>query len=173
MHYLRRSGDCAVSAFEIIWSLGLLGALFAVLTAFKRIRRRTVDFRETAEFKERLPAWVKQFEAIALCVLFGGGSVGVAWLFYRVIGVGPRATVGAGGLYFAVGACLISIPMSALAANLLSWMLPPVRAANQKAMAGSRISFWSMNRGLLGFGAISVPLGMVILALAAWTPWIR
>lgn len=165
-----------MSASEIVWSFGLLGALLLALASFKRARRRTSDFRESAAFKERLPNWVKQFEAIAFCAFVCAGMIGVAWLFYRVAGVvhaGRRATTGAAGLYFAVGAGLISLPVSALAANLLSWLLPPVRAANAKAMAGSRVTFLSMNGGLLYFGTVSVPLGLVILFLAASAPWSR
>lgn len=154
---------------EVTWSLGLLAVLLLGLLALKRARRRTTDFQQSAIFKERLPGWVRQFEAITFCTFLCGSFMAVAWLFLRFgtsQHVGSHAMTGASAIYFALGVGLIALPVGMLSANLLSWLLPPVRAANTLAMEGLQVSFWSANRGLLLFGAASVPIGM---ALMSWT----
>jgi len=165
-----------MSGREDIWSFGLIGGLLAAFILFKRIRRRTADFHESAGFKARLPGWIRQVEAALLCAFVGAGAAGITLLFHSATGLlpfDPQASTGVAALYFSVGLVLISLPAAALAANLVSWLIPPVRSANERAMAGSKVSFSSTNRGLLYFAAVSVPLGLLILWTAAWAPWSR
>ena len=163
-----------MSTPEAIGSFGLLAALFLSLLVFRRARRHTNDFSQTAAFKERLPQWVKQFEAFVFCAFMVASVIGVSWLalhFGFATHGSPRSITGTVAIYFALGICLISLPIAALGANLLSWLVPPLRGANSQAMGGLQVTFWSMNRGLLYFAAIAVPIGVVFLALASVSPW--
>jgi hypothetical protein len=74
---------------------------------------------------------------------------------------------GAPAFFFVIGMMMIVTPLMFLAANVVSWLIPPLRAANLKAMTGLQVSFWTMNRGLLLFGAVTIPLGLAFMALAA------
>jgi hypothetical protein len=162
-----------MSASENGWSIGLLAGLLLAFYLFRRMRRPTKGFAEARAFKARLPGWVKQFEALLFCGLACATIIGVIATFFRLarllhwgdVSVGPAA------IYSSIGAVLIAVPVSALAANLVSWLLPPVRAANYRAMGGSRVSFRSQNWELLLFGLVSIPLGLVLLTVAAIAPW--
>ncbi len=156
--------------------IGLPAILLVALQIFKRRRRGTADFRASAEFKAKLPSWVKQFETLTFAAFRVGFVFGVAWLFFQVVAppeAAAHARQGAGGVYFAMGTMLIAIPLAMLCANLLSWLVPAVKTANIRAMRGLPVSFWGANRGLLQFGAASIPTGFALLVLAALAPWGR
>jgi len=159
---------------EAVWALALPVVLFLGLLAFRRVRRRTDDYRQSATFKERVPNWLKQFEAITFCVSTALFVVLVVRSFFilRARFVGSTDEIdGADGVYLALGSILIAVPIAMLFTNFLSWLFPPSRKANLGAMQGLAISFWSTNRGLLWFGAASLPLGTVLLGVAAAAPW--
>ena len=78
---------------------------------------------------------------------------------------------GASAVFSVTGVCLMALPLAMLAANGISWILPPVRAANLRAMDGLRVSFGDINRGLILFGCVSVPVGVVDIVIAIFEPW--
>jgi hypothetical protein len=161
-----------VSQLEVIWSFGALAALQLGLMAFKRLRRRTSDFHQSAKFKEQLPGWVRQFEFLTMSASLCASLLAVSWLFIHFVEPSHgRSPTGAAAVFLALGIGLISMPSALLSSNLVSWLIPPVRAANERAMEGLQVSFWSMNRGLLQFAAVSVPLGIGLLALEVVAPW--
>jgi hypothetical protein len=166
----QRRKAAVVSASEALWAFGLLAILLLSLVVFQRVRGRTRDFEETMTFKERLPGWVRAFESITLCSLIVAATVGAMWGTFQLVPDMKRA-VGVVAIYGVMGSLLVSVPVACLAANLVSWLIPPVRTANSRAMLGLRISFLSVNRGLLWFGGVSIPLGVALIAIAAIAPW--
>ena len=64
-------------------------------------------------------------------------------------------------------------PVGALMANLMSWLWPPLRQANEAAMQGTQVSFTTANYGLVQFAIVSVPVGLLAVAVAAFAPWAR
>lgn len=172
---LVRRGSFKMSFAEIVWSFALLGLLLIALLLLVRLRRWTADYRESRTAKGRLPSWVRGVEMLALYVfvLAIGGLVFVAFIRLNSLeGIGRRI-VGATAIYVTVGAALIASPLGALMANLVSWLLPPLRRANDAAMAGTHVSFASANRGLLQCATVSVPVGFIAVAVAAFAPWAR
>jgi hypothetical protein len=79
-----REEERLVSTSELIWPLALLAALSIALLVFKRVRRRTRDFAESAAFKQRLPSWVRLFELAVAVAFLIGGVLAVTWLFFRL-----------------------------------------------------------------------------------------
>ena len=66
---------------------------------------------------------------------------------------------------------MIAVPAGLICANFVCWLIPPARRANLQAMEGLDLSFWSLTRGLVLFGAVGVPIGLVLLALCIIAPW--
>jgi hypothetical protein len=80
---------------------------------------------------------------------------------------------GGAAVYAIVGSFLVAIPVGALGANGISWVAPPLRRANLATMLGSDVSFASANQRLVLFGAVSIPVGVIALAVAVFEPWAR
>ena len=159
---------------EALWAMGLLVIAFLVLTAFRRLRRRTDDYRQSAVFKKRLPFWLGQFEMISFGLLMAAVVLIVAKAVFSLrarFGVAGGATTGAAAIYLVLGLMLIAVPVAMLAANGVSWLFPPARRANLKAMEGLSVSFWTLNRGLMLFAAATVPFGALLLVVSALEPW--
>ena len=158
---------------ELIWSLGFLGLLVLALQVFKRIRRRTAGYQVGRNFKERLPAWVLMFERAALYLLEVLIALSIFTAFAHVHPL-PHPGDQSGGatvVFAGLGAILVAVPIAAFAANGVSWLVAPVRRANLQAMEGLPVSFGSLTRELLQFGAVSASVGIVALAIAALEPW--
>jgi hypothetical protein len=51
--------------------------------------------------------------------------------------------------------------------------VPFLRDANQRAFQGTHVSFATANRGLLKLACVSTPLGILVIAIAAFAPWNR
>jgi hypothetical protein len=163
-----------MTAREGLWAIGLLVVGLLMLGAFRRVRRRTDDYRQSALLKQRLPLWVGQFETTAFCLLMAPALMIVVNAFFALragFGVADGAMTGVSVIYFALGLILIAVPLALLAANVVSWLFPPARRANLKAMEGLSVSFWTSNRGLLLFGAVSAPFGAALLVLSVLAPW--
>ena len=163
-----------MSGRESVWSFGLLALLVAAMTMIRRFRSPTIDFQHSAMVKARLPLWVKLFELLTLSAFAVASMIGVMLLISRLspeLLPGTHAVAGVSAVYFGVGTALIGIPFGALWANVVSWLTPPVRVANLAAMDGLSVSFWSANRGLLLFAAMSLPLGLLVMFIAKLSPW--
>ena len=152
----------------------MLGILFLGLETFKRFRRRTRNFTEVRKFKGELPYWTKTVESfnwLVLSLLFGA-------IVFRLFAMAhaalhpERRIEGAAAIYGVIGTFLIVVPLALLGANFISWIVPPLRRANINAMTGLDISFNASNRGLLQFGAVSIPLGALLLIFATMEPWL-
>ena len=158
---------------EGVWMFATLGALLGALLIFRRFRRRTASFAAARAAKSRLPSWVAAIEQLtwlALTILIGAGVFGAFLSVERATGVAGHL-VGAAAVFAILGVGLIALPLAMLVANGISWLVPPLRAANLRAMAGTQISFRSANRGLLMAAFVTLPLGLVFLSVAALQPW--
>jgi hypothetical protein len=162
-----------VTPAAALWSFGFLGLLLAAALLFRKLRRGTIDYQDSMAARSRMPSWARVVEKVALWsfVLATGFVVVVAFHQIYELEHPGRHIVGATAVFATFGAILIAFPIGALLANLLSWILPPIRTANEAAMAGTEVSFTSANRGLLQFALVSVPVGVAALALAAIAPW--
>ncbi len=158
---------------ENVWSFGMLGALVVALQIFMRIRRRTKSHSDASLFKSQLPGWVLLMEKFVLYCLVLATGVVLCLAFnavHRHFSPG-RPVSGATAIFATLGAGLVGLPIAALSANGISWMVPALRSANLHAMSGVPVSFGQMNKGLMLFGAVSVPVGLIWLVLAVVEPW--
>jgi hypothetical protein len=158
---------------ESLWSLGMLGVLLFANWVFRRRRRRTENYSEVQTFKARLPQWVQTVEKAAwvtLLLLVGGAVFRGFWTSHSIVRPSHPLN-GASAVFSVIGTGLIVLPIAMLGANGISFLLPPVRAANLRAMEGLRLSWRDMNRALIHFGCVSVPVGGVLLLAAVFEPW--
>jgi hypothetical protein len=162
----------AIASFALTWFVARF-----VLVRYLQYRRRTVAGREWQEYKARLPGWVKQVEMLVQAVL---------WLLIALLLVsallGIHSTLrpdthGTKGLWFGLilfPSLFAAIVPAMLLANFISWLIPPLKAANLAAFDGFQAtSFQSANVGLLKLGAILSPICVVIGLLGAYEPWMR
>jgi len=160
---------------ESLWSLGMLGLLLLALWIFRRLRRRTQGYSARQTFKARLPQWIQGVEKavwVAMLLLIGGVVLRSFWTAHGVVMPG-HPVKGASAVFSVMGAGLIALPLAMLGANAVSWFLPPVRAANLRAMDGLNVSFGALNGGLILFGCVSIPVGVIELVVATFEPWAR
>ena len=158
---------------EALWSVGLLGAVLFALMIFRRYRSRTQSFADGQTFKTRLPLWVQGVERVlwwALLLLFAGG-VYKGFLTLHGVFTPGRSVQGVSAVFSVVGTGAVALPIAMLAANMISWLVPPIRAANARAMDGLSVTFADVNKGLFLFGCASVPLGLLALFAATFEPW--
>ena len=158
---------------EIAWQFGTLGLLLGGLLIFKRFRRRTRDFAEAQAVKGRLPAWVGLVERInwfALTILIGAGLFQIFAAIHGGASRSHRIEGSVAGLVV-IGVGLIAVPFAMVISNWISWIVPPLRAANLRAMTGPQVSFGRANLGLVQFASVSIPVGLVLLWMAVAEPW--
>jgi hypothetical protein len=161
-----------MSIGNALWLLPWV-AVFAALLVFKRKRDRTADYGEVQAFQAALPWWVGTAELLVALVWGGLFSVGVWKIYSRVWGEYPLPDVitSPGPIYVMLGLGAIILPLALLCANTVSWVIPPLRTANRRAFRGKKVSFSSMNLGLVKFAFVSVPTGLLALLVAAIQPW--
>jgi hypothetical protein len=164
-----------VSPVETLWSVALLAATLVALLVFRRKRRATVDYAESKAVKERLPAWVKTVELLMLAVFLALLLIIAFALLDRLEAIfhASIGLAGASAIYTIFGLAFIVLPLGLLCTNALSWLVPFLRDANQRAFQGTHVSFATANRGLLKLACVSTPLGILVIAIAAFAPWNR
>jgi len=155
-------------------SLGLIITFvtISVSALLRWIRTKSPAARERARFKSALPLWVKYIEmmvwvafwvAIFFVIFFGSLSMHHS---LRPITTKPGSPA-IGLICFA--SLFAGMVPAMLSANLLSWLILPLRRANLLAMEGlPAASFAEMNRGLIKFGLVLEPLCLAALVLGIW-----
>lgn len=148
-------------------------AAIAALLLFMRRRQKTVDYAEGQAFKAALPWWVgsiERFVALAWLWLFAVGAWKICIL---VTGAPPPPGPlnSPGPVYVILGIGAIILPLALLCANVVSWIIPPLRNANQRAFRGKGLSFKTLNQGLLKFAFLSALAGAALIGVAAMRPW--
>jgi uncharacterized BrkB/YihY/UPF0761 family membrane protein len=161
-----------MSSDEFIWSVGFLGVLFAAILLFRRVRRKALDYHQSRTARSRLPSRVRLIEKTFLYSFVIVIGLLIGFTFQKLENAGQKIA-GATAIYVFFGSMIIAFPIGALLANLLSWLLPPLRKANEAAMSGTQVSFVSVNRGLVKFSIISIPVGLVALIVAGVAPWAK
>lgn len=156
-----------------LWVALPLIAPLAALILLMRKRRKTVDYAEGQAFKAALPPWVatvERFVALAWGSLFAFG----AWKICILITGAPPppgSISSPGPIYVILGIGAIILPLAFLCANVFSWIVPPLRNANQRGFRGKSISFKTMNQGLIKFALVSALVGVALIGVAATQPW--
>lgn len=139
------------------------GLLWKAYFNFMRwFRQRSPEARERTLFKQRMPGWLKQIEML-LWVTFWLGLFFV--LFYGLLGLNQLVHPAArkpseiAGYIFLFSSLFAALAPAMLTANLVSWLVPAMRRANEQAMTGlPAASFQEANLGLIKVGGILVPL---------------
>ena len=136
--------------------------------------RRSGSAREGAEFKQKLSPWVKQVESLLFLVfflLFGIGGVFLSFDLYRIIhGIGTASPI-AGTLL--LSPMLLAGPLALMTSNFISWSIPAMRNANEKAMEGlPSVSYQKYQRQLLTVVMWMAPLCVLGLAIGLFDPWL-
>ena len=162
-----------MSVADFLWIILPVAAALAALLLFARKRRRTSDYAEGQAFRAALPWWVGTIErvvALACAFLFAVGT----WKIYLLLSgdtPSPGPISQPGPVYVVLGIGLIILPLALLCANVVSWVVPPLRSANQRAFRGSGLSFRRLNLGLMKASLVFVSAGLVLLVIAASKPW--
>jgi hypothetical protein len=141
------------------------------------LRHRSPAAGERALFKKRLPNWVNTIEGLILLVLLILISVGLFFGSFTLHHImhsntewGHASDIASGLLV--VPSLFISFPIAMLIANVISWLIPPVKKANELAMTGlPAASYAQLNRGLLLLLAWFAPLCLAATLLGVIDPW--
>ena len=157
---------------EVFWIFLPLVAAIVALYLFARKRQKTVDYAEGQAFKAALPSWVGTIERL---VALAWGSLFAVCAWKICVSLGGRPPPGPisspGPIYIILGIGAIILPLAFLCANVVSWIVPPLRNANQRAFRGKGLSFKTMNQGLIRFASVSALAGFVLIGIAATKPW--
>ena len=161
------------------WGAFVIALWVAALSIFQRYRRRSQGFAERAAFRAALPAWVSLFEMSIFISVFFGIIVTLMMLqsgLYRHLNSagGAHNPSGFSSLLIVMAIGTVSVLFAMLFANFISWIIPPVRRANQRAAQRlSTMSFAQANSGPLKFGAVIVPVCILQGLIGLIEPWGR
>ncbi|MDB5432227.1 MAG: hypothetical protein JWP35_3343 [Caulobacter sp.] len=165
----------------------LPGVLVVVLTvvawacaalAFIARRRPTRARAEGIAQRGRIPAWAGIMERI----VWGGLWITFAMTLFRGLLQIHRAIRGPAMIHpddvaaamMAMGAFVATLIPAMLAANLVSWLVPPMRRANQGAAIGlATQSYLRASLGLVRMGLVVIPVALAQGLLGAFEPWSR
>jgi hypothetical protein len=163
---------------EIVWILLVPLGWIAAAMAFRRARRGTQGYAERNALRSRLPAWVATAESVVLVLLWVTSSLGVLFVFVQLhVALHPRVRAKDVGqlamILIVTGSFVATLVPSMLVANLVSWLVPPLRTANESAMVGlPTTTFANASRGVAVLGAFVVPLALAQGLLGAVEPWV-
>jgi len=163
-----------VKGFEGLAELAVPIFWLGLALVFRRLRRNTVGKAERDQFRSRLPPWVTGLELLNVVVILAGLSLAAFSVLFRLHATFHGSTPATGLTIMLIGvACAIGLmPPAMILANLLSWVIPPLRMANELANAGlPTTSFTGANKGLLVASAILAPLCILQAALGVVEPW--
>jgi hypothetical protein len=103
-------------------------------------RSHSSSARERAIYKQRLPNWIKSFEYYSLALLFPSGFLG---LFFASIGLHNllhpdtvRQITNAATALLMIPDFFFAMMLAMLSINLIEWLVPPMKRANDKAAEG-------------------------------------
>ncbi len=151
-------------------------AWLAAMLLVQRYRRSTQGFAERAVFRSRLPASAQGVEYYVFMALFVALFLGLfkgAFALHQAIRHGLRPGDLAMVLII-LSSCIGALVPAMLVANMVSWLVPSLRRANQAASAGlPTTTFRRANLGLAAIGAVILPLCAAQALLAAFEPWAR
>lgn len=149
-----------------------------VLTRLPYFRRPDVAARRVA--KAQLPGWVQLVELF----FFGASEVILISLFFcievyahRVLHQGRnilgsiQSDLSADTIFWLIqilGPVIMALPLGMLLANLISWLIPPIRNAENKVMAEGVPGYtWhDGNFGLIKFSLVSSPICVILAAVS-------
>jgi hypothetical protein len=161
-----------MSVTEALWVFAPLVSAVVALLLFARKRRRTADYAKGRAFKAALPWWVGTIERLVALACASVFAVG-AWKVCVVLAgpPSPDPITSPGPFYVIVGIGAIILPLALLCANVVSWIVPPLRSANERAFRGNGASFRSLNQGLIKGALASASAGLILIGVAAIKPW--
>lgn len=162
------------------WGLPWIGLVLGVWTLglwlLRHVRRGTSDYARHQKFKSALPQWVKWLEFYSFALALAGYVIlGTAGVFRLQAALNPGRQASDLSMVMIVLAIIIpAIVLAMLTTNLASWLIPAARKANIQAMSeAGDISLASLNRGLLAFAMIVVPICLIQGAVGIFEPWAR
>jgi hypothetical protein len=137
---------------------------------------RNFAARQTA--RDALPRWVK----IATLLTNIPSFLGTTFVLFAAIlsahaAVHASPTVGSvrGPAMGAtlVSAFLLGIPLGLMLANVVTWLIPPLRRAHERGFADAPgASFSDAMRQLRQFALAVAPIALAAATLAIWDPWL-
>jgi hypothetical protein len=145
----------------------------------QKLKAYAAGFPERQAGRNRLPKWAVLFQFAVLITSFAGMTL--CWIFgfellYSHIHPSvphfePRFP--SGGL-MAFPGIAASFLLGLIFTNIVLWLVPPARRANDTAFRGVRGgSFRKATGGLLKVAAVVVPICAIISLIGAWEPWAR
>jgi len=162
-----------MSFADTVWIVAPLIPVLAGLLFFMKKRQKTVDYAEGQAFKVALPWWVSTIERLVVAALLTLFAVIASKIYFSVSADSPSpAPISSPGpVYVILGGVAIILPLTLLCANVVSWIVPPLRSANQRAFRSNGLSFKTMNVGLIRAALVSGLFGLALIGIAAIKPW--
>lgn len=148
-----------------------------ILTRYLRYRRKTQSGQDWQRYKAKLPVWVKQIEMLLWLVLWLPLMLASIILLERAYSALHSAQSLPNGVtvgLIVVSSALTTLVPALLLANVVSWLLPPIRIANLAAMQEfATVSYGSATTGLVKVGSVVIPASLAVAVLAVLAPWAK
>ena len=144
----------------------------------ERVRHYPGGFHERQAARDRLPSWAKTAQLLILFVCWP--VLGLAWFaafkalydFLHPHLDAFRMIPSCAGI-IAFSALFGTIPLALLAVNLVLWLVPPLRRANESAAQNvPGMTFRTANEDLLSVAQFLTPASAVAGLVGAWGPWV-
>jgi hypothetical protein len=148
----------------------LIAVMYGCLAVFRRRRSQTGQRQTWQQFKSSLPAWVRSVESTALIVIWGGL---ILILFTAAMGIlgASHFKHDLSQITLVLAITVGTLPLAALLANVISWVVPPVRRANRAAMAAHPgLSLRRANAELATMAVVAAFFALALFILAYLRP---
>jgi hypothetical protein len=157
---------------------GLIGAMI-VRVYLRRLRKRSTNARQRADFKTRLPGWVKLFELffwVACFVAISYAFISGVFVLHHLLHLNfsPDRPSKIASFLLTLPCLFAALVPALMAANLISWSIPPVRRANELAMRDlPAASYGRSMKDLARVGAVLVPISAIAILVGVFDPWMK
>lgn len=132
----------------------------------QQLKRISTEQEKRRKFKRQLPTWLRFFELflfpICFIAIFSGildTTVLIHHLLHNDVNGFPTAA------FLAVGSLVIAFPLGFMVGNIVSWLTPAARRANETAMKGTTISYGKYQSDFFHMLSWVGPAGLVMIFL--------
>jgi len=161
----------------IIFALEILLVSWAVKSYLNWIRKRSSAARERATYKQRLPNWIKLWDFITFVILLAlliFALISLSFAAHRLIHPSAQYPTNDADFFLTMPPLILAGVLAMVIANILSWLIPPVRKANEIAMGGlPAASFEQLTNGLLLVLAWLAPICLILISFGVIDPWLK
>jgi hypothetical protein len=148
----------------------LIAVMYGCLASLRRRRDQSGQRQQWRQFKSSLPAWVRSVESTTLIVIWGGLVLALFAGAMRTLGA-SHFTHELSQITLAIAITVVTWPIAALLANLVNWIVPPIRRANETVFkAHPGLSLRRTNAELVSLAAVASLFSLALALLAYLRP---